>query len=56
MPFMPSDLLGILGDVERNIDLVIGFTAGLDYAAFCEDIRTIYAITRCLEIVSEASR
>jgi uncharacterized protein with HEPN domain len=53
---MPSDVLGILGDIEQHIDLAVQFTAGLDYAAFCEDTRTIYAVTRCLEIISEASR
>jgi uncharacterized protein with HEPN domain len=53
---MPSDILGILGDIEAHIDLAVQFTAGLDYAAFCEDTRTIYAVTRCLEIISEASR
>ena len=30
--------------------------AGLDAAAFCNDLRTVYAVTRCLEIISEASR
>ena len=56
MQFMPSDILGILGDIEAHVDLAVQFTAGLDYAAFCEDTRTIYAVTRCLEIISEASR
>jgi uncharacterized protein with HEPN domain len=56
MPFMPSELLGILGDIETNINLAIRFTSELDYGAFCEDTRTIYAVIRCLEIISEASR
>lgn len=30
--------------------------AGLDYETFREDTRTVYAVTRCLEIISEASR
>src|SRR5215475_5433704 len=29
---------------------------GFDYAAFHDDVRTVYAVTRCLEIISEASR
>jgi uncharacterized protein with HEPN domain len=29
------------------------FTAGFDYKAFRADPRTIYAVTRCLEIISE---
>jgi uncharacterized protein with HEPN domain len=53
---MPSDILDILSDIELHIDLAVQFTAGLEYAAFCEDTRTTYAVTRCLEIISEASR
>ena len=30
--------------------------AGLNRAAFYADTRTIFAVTRCLEIISEASR
>src|SRR6202041_3202297 len=51
-----SEVLGVLGDIEPHIDLAVQFTAGLDRAGFCEDTRTIYAVTRCLEIISEASR
>ncbi len=29
---------------------------GLDAPAFCNDLRTVYAVTRRLEIISEASR
>lgn len=32
------------------------FTAGFDVNAFKNDLETIYAVTRCLEIISEASR
>ena len=28
----------------------------MDYEAFQNDIRTVFAVTRCLEIISEASR
>ena len=30
--------------------------AGLEYEAFRHDTRTLYAVVRCLEIISEASR
>jgi uncharacterized protein with HEPN domain len=30
--------------------------AGFDSAAFRGDLRTVFAVTRCLEIISEASR
>lgn len=42
--------------MERHIDLATQFVAGLDYEAFQDDARTVYAVTRCLEIISEASR
>jgi uncharacterized protein with HEPN domain len=53
---MPSDAANALRDIERNIDLAIQFVAGVDYEAFRDDARTVYAVTRCLEIISEASR
>ena len=54
---MPSDpVAAALRDIEHHISLAIRFTAGLDYEAFRKDTRTLYAIVRCLEIISEASR
>ena len=45
-----------LSDILFNIDLANVFAEGFDYRRFLADMRTFYAITRCLEIVSEASR
>ncbi len=45
-----------LRDIEYHINLATEFVAGLDYEAFREDMRSVYAVTRCLEIISEASR
>jgi uncharacterized protein with HEPN domain len=45
-----------LRDILHHIDLAISFSAGLNRASFTLDIRTVYAVTRCLEIISEASR
>lgn len=45
-----------LRDIAYHIDLAGQFVAGLDYESFNEDLRTVYAVTRCLEIISEASR
>ena len=45
-----------LSDILFKIDLAISFTQGFDYERFLADMRTFYAITRCLEIISEASR
>ena len=45
-----------LSDILFNIDLARDFAEGFDYERFLADMRTFYAITRCLEIISEASR
>lgn len=42
--------------MQHHIDLAVSFTAGFDYDTFRADPRTVYAVTRCLEIISEASR
>jgi uncharacterized protein with HEPN domain len=43
-------------DIRDNIRLALGFVAGLSADAFAADRRTFYAVTRCLEIISEAAR
>lgn len=54
---MPSDRIdGTLRDILHHIDLAIQFAGDLDREAFAADVRTVYAVTRCLEIISEASR
>ena len=45
-----------LFDIRDNIKLAEEFTAGLSFDAFVKDRRTFYAVTRCLEIISEAAR
>jgi uncharacterized protein with HEPN domain len=45
-----------LRDVLENIEAIQAFTAGMDFAAFIADRKTLYAVTRALEINSEASR
>jgi len=34
----------------------MSFVSGYDRASFIADVRTVYAVTRCLEVISEASR
>jgi len=50
----------MLSDAERdafdNIARATRFVDGLDFDAFLADDKTFYAATRCLEIISEASR
>ena len=54
---MPSDPARTpLRDILHHIDLAEAFAAGFDAARFRDDLRTVYAVTRCLEIISEASR
>jgi uncharacterized protein with HEPN domain len=54
---MPSNAsIAPLRDILHHIDLAVEFVAGSDIASFRDDARTIYAVTRCLEIISEASR
>jgi uncharacterized protein with HEPN domain len=53
---MRSEPTLALRDIEHHIQLAANFVAGLDYEAFRNDIRTLYAVVRCLEIISEASR
>jgi uncharacterized protein with HEPN domain len=54
---MPSDRVdSALRDIAYHIDLAIEFAGGFDRETFATDQRTVYAVTRCLEIISEASR
>ncbi len=43
-------------DILHHIDLAENFVAGIDETAFPDDLVRVYAVTRCLEIISEASR
>ena len=43
-------------DILENIDRIREFTVGYDFAGFVTDTRTLYAVTRALEIISEATR
>ena len=54
MPSKPADTA--LRDILHHIDLAAKFSAGSDRASFKHDLKTVYAVTRCLEIISEASR
>ena len=45
-----------LRDILENIDLIGEFTRGLAYGGFARDTKTVYAVVRALEIVSEATK
>jgi uncharacterized protein with HEPN domain len=42
--------------IRDNIRMAQHFVGAMSYAEFLADIRTVYAVVRCLEIISEASR
>jgi uncharacterized protein with HEPN domain len=56
MPSKSSDPEKRLLHIRDNIDLARKFVEGLDYEAFRDNQLVFYAVTRCLEIISEASR
>ena len=45
-----------LRDIVDNIDAIDAFTTKMDRDTFGADRKTLYAVIRALEIVSEASR
>jgi uncharacterized protein with HEPN domain len=54
MPSRPAETA--LRDILHHIELAAIFSAGFDRVSFKQDTKTVYAVTRCLEIISEASR
>jgi uncharacterized protein with HEPN domain len=56
MPFDPDAAHRWLDDIHHHIVLAQTFAEGMSYDDLCDDVRTTYAVTRCLEIISEASR
>jgi uncharacterized protein with HEPN domain len=54
---MPSDRnLAALCDIRDSILFAMEWTVGTTEDSLAADTRTLYAVIRCLEIISEASR
>lgn len=55
---MPSSapIDAALRDIRYNIRLATQWADELDRLSFQDNLKTLYAVTRCLEIISEASR
>jgi uncharacterized protein with HEPN domain len=56
---MPSDRQQTkrwLIDIRHHIAMAESFIGSMDYDSFKDDTLRLYAVTRCLEIISEASR
>jgi uncharacterized protein with HEPN domain len=43
-----------LRDIIDNIDRITGYVAGMDFAVFAADGRTVDAVERCLQRITEA--
>lgn len=54
MPSSPAE--AALRDIDHHIDLATTFIADAGPDELQNDTRTLYAVIRCLEIISEASR
>lgn len=52
----PRNVKRWLIDIQHHISLAGNFAAGTTYETFKDDLLRLYAVTRCLEIISEASR
>lgn len=53
---MKRDILLYIEDILHAITDMESFVAGLEYADFILDVKTVYAVTRALEIVGEATK
>ncbi len=53
MPFEDED--GFLRDIADAIDMIERFTSGMDLEQFSEDPKTVAAVERKLQIISEAA-
>jgi uncharacterized protein with HEPN domain len=47
---------GALRDMLHHIDLAERFAQGRSFERFLQELMSLYAVIRCLEIISEASR
>ena len=45
-----------LQEILENIEAIHEFTAGMDRVTFVADRKTLYAVIRALEIISEATK
>ncbi len=43
-----------LRDIQEGIELAIEFVEGMDFDQFCQDKKTIFAVSRAIQIIGEA--
>jgi uncharacterized protein with HEPN domain len=56
MPSEPDAVRRWLSDIRHHMAMAEGFVAGITYENVKDEALHLYAVTRCLEIISEASR
>jgi uncharacterized protein with HEPN domain len=52
----PRSTLDYLDDILDAVEKIAIFTRGMSYEAFSEDDKTVYAVTRALEVIGEATK
>lgn len=53
---MKREVVDFIQDILEAIDDIEAFTHGLDFDDFKQDRKTIYAVTRAIEIMGEAAK
>ena len=53
---MKRDILLYIEDILQAINDLESFVANVEFANFINDIKTVYAVTRALEIIGEATK
>ena len=52
----PRSTLDYLEDILDAVEKIEIFTRGMSYEEFSEDDKTVYAVTRALEVIGEAAK
>ena len=52
----PRDTLDYLDDIQDAVEKIEIFTRGMSYEEFSGDDKTVYAVTRALEVIGEATK
>jgi uncharacterized protein with HEPN domain len=53
---LKRDISIYLNDIIDNMELAEKFTKGIEFKKFKKDERTHYAVTRCIEVIGEATK
>ncbi|MBI4677507.1 MAG: DUF86 domain-containing protein [Elusimicrobia bacterium] len=53
---MVRDLRVYLKDILDHMDAAEGFLRGMAFERFSRDMKTVYAVVRCIEVMGEAAK